>query len=924
MLYAGDFIMNLTTLVFNILGLGLLLLFSAFFSGSETALSALSKIQIQRMRAEDGERRSAIIKFLDDPRRLFITVLFGNTLVNLAFISITGSLILGTLLREQNPAITYVVIILLETVLLLIFGEITPKTFAIKHAEKLSRIVAPPLWFFSKLIYPFRKILRSITDLLLPLFGVHSMVDETPITSEEIRSIVRTTEDHGALDEKEEELLLNIIELHDTKVKEIMVPRLQMVCVEVSETIQKAFQKAKNAGYSRLPVYRKEIDNICGIFYVKDIPRWKDTNLEKLNRKNIYDLTLDDFLNRQNFLNSLNPEHENTLIRAPFFVHLTRDCGSLLAEMTKKNQPVAILLDEFGGVSGMASAEDIVEEVIGEIVDEYDSIPPNMIIKDPSDLSSYLVSGSTSLRSVNKRLKLNLDLSVADTISGYVISLLGAIPSAGESKVDGSSKVSFEVYKMKGKRIELVKIQLKLRKTKKKEDVSSSSSSSSSFMSVLLFFGLCVPFLYSPGTVEGVSIGTHSVVAFVFLLMISLGFLAFYAGAETAVVSASRSKINVLAQYGDNRARIIKRLLQEPNKMLGIVLVGTNLMAAAAGVAGLRLTQYALSGNEELIEIANTLIMTFIILLFCEVLPKTIFRAKADTLALKSAFGLRVSSVFLYPIASLVTKITDPLIRIARDENREEGFRIMREELKLLAKMGEEEGALKKAQLRMIHSILDLESRKAGMIMTPLVDIVAVPEDYNHDSFLKAVAATGYSRIPVYKDRIDNIVGLVNVLDVLYAESQSPTIYSHVQKNILHIPKSKHIFPLLRQLITTKKFMAFVVDEYGGVVGLVTIEDLVEEIMGDIRDEKDIEEEKVIRKISDRVIDCEGKAEIYTLNHTYDMSIPEGDYETIAGYLIENMQKIPKQGEIFETGDFRILILEANEKSIKRIRILMK
>jgi len=915
--------MNLTTLVSNIFGLGLLLLLSAFFSASETALSALSKIQIQRMRAVDGERRSAVIKFLDEPRRLFITVLFGNTLVNLAFISITGSLILETLLRGQNPAIAYVVIILLETVLLLIFGEITPKTFAIKHAEELSRIVAPPLWFFSKLIYPFRKVLRSITDLLLPLFGVHSMVDETPITSEEIRSIVRTTEDHGALDEKEEELLLNIIELHDTKVKEIMVPRVQMVCVEVSETIQKAFQKAKNAGYSRIPVYRKEIDNICGILYVKDIPRWKDINLEKLNRKNIYDLTLDEFLNRQNFLNSLNPEHENTLIRAPFFVHLTRDCGSLLAEMTKKNQPMAILLDEFGGVSGMATAEDIVEEVIGEIVDEYDSIPPNMIIKDPSDPSSYLVSGSTSLRSVNKRLKLNLNLSVADTISGYLISLLGAIPSVGESRVDSSSKVSFEVLKMKGKRIELVKIQSRQRKTEKKEDISSSSSSSS-FMSVLLFFGLCFTFFNSSGRVEEVSIGTHPVAAFVLLLMISLGLLAFYAGSETAVVSASRSKINVLAQYGDNRAKIIKKLLQEPNKMLGIVLVGTNLMAAAAGVAGLRLTQHALSGNEELIEIVNTLIMTFIILLFCEILPKTIFRAKADTLALKSAFGLRVSSVFLYPIASLVTKITDPLIRISREENREGRFRIMREELKLLAKMGEEEGTLKKAQLRMIHSILDLESRKAGMIMTPLVGIVAVPENCDYDSFLKTVAATGFSRIPVYKYRIDNIVGLVNVLDVLYAKSQSPTIYPHIQKSILHIPKSKNIFPLLRQLITTKKFMAFVVDEYGGVVGLVTIEDLVEEIMGDIRDEKDIEEEKVIRKISDRVIDCEGKAEIYALNHTYDTSIPEGDYETIAGYLIENMQKIPKQGENFETDDFRILILEANEKSIKRVRILQK
>jgi putative hemolysin len=917
MLYAGDFIMNLTTLVFNILGLGILLLFSAFFSGSETALSALSKIQIQRMRTEDGERRSAVIKFLDEPRRLFITVLFGNTLVNLAFISTTGSLIYDTLFKGRNPALAYVLAILLETVLLLIFGEITPKTFAIKHAEKLSRIVATPLWLFSKLIYPIRKVLRSITDLLLPLFGVHSMVDETPITSEEIRSIVRTAEDRGALDEKEEELLLNIIELHDTKVKEIMVPRVQMMCVEVSETIQDAFIKAKNAGYSRLPVYRKEIDNICGIFYVKDLPRWRDINLEKLNKKNIDEFTLDEFLNHQNFLNSLNPEQKDTLIRTPFFVHLTRDCGTLLGEMTRKHQPIAIILDEFGGVSGMATAEDIVEEVVGEIVDEYDAIPPNLIIKNPSDPSSYLASGSTNLRNVNKHLKLDLDLSVADTIGGYVISLLGVIPIVGEKKADDPHNVSFEVLKMKGKRIELVKIQPKKRNTGKE-------SSSSSFMVSLLFFGLCITFLHPSIAVGDVSAGTLPVAVFVLLLMISLSLLAFYAGSETAVVSASHSKINVLAQYGDNRAKIIKKLLQEPNKMLGIVLVGTNLMAVAAGMAGLRLTHHILTGHEELIEVVNTFILTFIILLFCEILPKTIFRAKADSLALKSAYGLRVSSVFLYPLASLVTKITDPVIRMARDENREERFRIIREELKLLAKMGEEEGTLKKAQLRMIHSILDLESRKAGMIMTPLVDIVAIPENCDYDSFLKTVAATGFSRIPVYKDRIDNIVGLVNVLDVLYAESRSPIISSNVQKDIILVPKSKHIFPLLRELIKTKKFMAFVVDEYGGVIGLVTIEDLVEEIMGDIRDEKDIEEEKSIRKISDRVIDCEGKAEIYTLNHNYDMSIPEGDYETIAGYLIENMQKIPKKGENFETEDFRILILDADERSIKRVRILMK
>ncbi|MGD9345393.1 MAG: CNNM domain-containing protein, partial [Candidatus Aminicenantes bacterium] len=748
---------------YNILGLCFLLFLSAFFSGSETALSALGRIQIERMRAEDGAQRSEVIKFLEEPRRLFITVLFGNTLVNLAFISITGSLIYDTLFRGQNPAVAYVVAILLQTWLLLIFGEITPKTFAIKHAEKLSRIVAPPLWFFSRVIFPFRRILRWITDLLLPLFGVHSMIDETPITSEEIRSIVISTEDLGALDEKEEELLLNIIELHDTKVKEIMVPRVQMVCIEVSKTIQDAFQMAKEAGYSRLPVYRKEIDNICGIFYIKDIPRWIGVDLEKLNKKNIVDLTLDEFLDHQNFLNSLNPEHENTLIRAPLFVHSTKDTGNLLAEMTKKNQQMAIILDEFGGASGMVTAEDIVEEVFGDIVDEYDAIPPNVILKEPSDPSSFLVSGSTSLRRVNKRLKLDLDLSVADTIGGYVTCLLGAIPKVGERRDDKTKKLTFEILKMKGKRIELIKVQPKQNKKEKKKD--SSSSSSSFFTFLLLFFGLCITFLHSANAGD-TAISSHPTAVFVVLLVLSLALYAFYAGSETAVVSASRSKVNVLAQYGDKRAKTIQKLLREPNKMLGIVLVGTNLMAAAAGVAGLRLTSRFLAGYEELIEVVNTVIMTVVILLFCELLPKVVFRAKADSLALKSAFGLRVSSFFLYPIAISVTKITDPLIKIARDEDKEERFRIMREELKLLAKMGEEEGALKKAQFRMIHSILDLERRKAGMIMTPLVDIVAVPEGCDHDLFLKTAAASGFSRIPVYKDRFDNFIGLVNVLDV--------------------------------------------------------------------------------------------------------------------------------------------------------------
>ncbi|MBN1221729.1 MAG: HlyC/CorC family transporter, partial [Candidatus Aminicenantes bacterium] len=385
--------MSLSDMAFTLLGITLLLLCSAFFSSTETALSALSKIQILRIRKDKRKSSKAIVRFLDEPRRLFISVLFGNTLVNMAFVSITGSLIYNNIFKGKNAAVAYVAAILSQTLVLLIFGEITPKTFAVKHSVKLSRSVASPLWLFSQIIFPFRKILRLFTDILLPFFGVRSVVDKTPITSEEIKASVRATEESGALSPKEGELLYNIFDLQDTRVREVMTPRTQMRCVEVSETIKTAFNKAKSAGHSRLPVYRNEIDNICGIFNVKDLPRWKRTKVDKLGKKSLEELSLDEFLTNQDILGALNPEHKNTLIRPPFFVYKTRDIGSLMREMNKKKQHMAVILDEYGGVSGLVTVEDIVEEVVGEIADEYDPIPYKKITRDSSDPMSYIVPG---------------------------------------------------------------------------------------------------------------------------------------------------------------------------------------------------------------------------------------------------------------------------------------------------------------------------------------------------------------------------------------------------------------------------------------------------------------------------------------------------------------------------------------------------
>jgi putative hemolysin len=914
--------MNIISLVFHFFGLGLLLMCSSFFSGTETGLTALSKAQIQRIREDKKKSSGAIIRFLDEPRRLFITVLLGNTLVNMAFVSITGSLIYNDLFKGRSPGLAYLVAVLTQTLLLLIFGEITPKTYAIKHSEKFSRAVAQPLWLFSIIIFPFRRALRILTDTLLPLFGVRAVVDKTPLTADEIRAIVKITEEHGALDEEEGEIIHNIFELHDIPAKEAMVPRTEMICLEVSQTIQEAFDMTRQAGHSRLPVYRKKIDNICGIFYVKDMPRWKGLKIESLGGRSVEQITIEEFISNSETLKELHPGHENTLIRPPLFVFKTKKIGALMREMTKEKQQMAILLGEYGEVAGLITVEDIVEEVLGEIFDEYDKLSELTITKDPKDPSSLLIPGFVSLRSINKRLKLRLDLAGVDTIGGYVVRLFGAIPTVGDVVTDKVHGLEFEVLKMTGNRVNLVKLRRQIKKEKKGRHFS---------LTLVLIPILIIPTTLLSLSSVGASPAASSpegslfpVAIFSVLLVFSLLCSFFFSGSETAVVSASKAKIDVLAQQENPRALIIKKLWQQPDKMLGIVLVGTNLTLVAAGVAGLRLMSYTIPGREGLQEALNTIVMTLVILIFCEILPKTTFRAKADSLALRSAPGLWISGLLLRPIVVLITKITNFVVRMAGEEDIEEKQRAMREELKLLAQMGEREGVLKVEQLQMIYRVLDLETVTLEKVMTPLVDVVALSRNATVSEFYQRVTETGFSRIPVYEDRIDNLVGLVNVLDVLYSETSSPNIAPYVQRDIRHEPESKKVYSLLRELKRSRKKMVFVVDEYGGIGGLVTIEDLVEEILGDIRDEKDRDEQGDIHQISDRIIECDGKTEIQFINNLYGMGIPFGDYNTIAGYVISLMERIPKSGEFIETNELKIVVLDADLKSIRKVRIQRK
>lgn len=423
----------------------------------------------------------------------------------------------------------------------------------------------------------------------------------------------------------------------------------------------------------------------------------------------------------------------------------------------------------------------------------------------------------------------------------------------------------------------------------------------------------------------GAGNGTQSallITSFAFAVFVCLILSAFYSGSETALVSVNKLRINQLVESKDKKARIIHRLIASPDKMLALTLVGTNLANILIAQYGDRLTEQVLSDtniSDRIQGVISILYVTILLLIFGEILPKTVFRVKADILALRYAYLLRFSEYVLAPLIYFVQTVTKVLVRIIDRGPSELNVDAQREELRLVATMGEQSGNLHAEQRRMIHRLLNIQDRTVRQVMVPLVDIVAIEKTTTCEDFLQIAADSGYSRLPVYDERIYDIIGIVNLLDVIYAENLPDTIGSFIRTDLHVVPESKNINALLREIQQTQHTMVFAVDEYSGIVGLVTVEDLVEEIVGEFADERD--DPDSIHLIAPEIIECEGRTEIDILDEQYGLSIPEGDYETIAGYILERTGSIPETGTELELGDSVITILDADTRAIKKIRI---
>ena len=414
------------------------------------------------------------------------------------------------------------------------------------------------------------------------------------------------------------------------------------------------------------------------------------------------------------------------------------------------------------------------------------------------------------------------------------------------------------------------------------------------------------------GTV-GVSFGE------IVLLVLLFVFSAFFSASETAITTLWPWKVRELAEREEGKGPF-SLLQQDITRFLTTILVGNNLVniAATALVTDLATRAWGSTGVAY-----ATGMMTFLILFFGEITPKSIAVHNADRLArlvVRPVFWL---SVLLYPIGRFFTWVSSLILRALGLEPREQPL-VTEDELKLLLAGAEASGAIEEAEEDMIQSVLELEETQVREIMVPRVDMVAIEHTASLRDFVRLEREYRYSRIPVYKESIDQIVGIAYAKNLLnYVETPEMldrlTVMSLSQPPFF-VPESMSVWNLLLEIRKRKVHMAIVVDEFGGTSGLVTLEDIIEEIVGEIYDETDIEEEQPIQPQEDGSYLIDAQTPLDDVSEALEVELPEGEYETLSGFLYESFGYIPKVGESLDFGGFRFVIESGDERKIDLVR----
>ena len=404
-------------------------------------------------------------------------------------------------------------------------------------------------------------------------------------------------------------------------------------------------------------------------------------------------------------------------------------------------------------------------------------------------------------------------------------------------------------------------------------------------------------------------------------LLVSLLVAAGAAAAETALTSISHIRMRNLAEEGDVKAQRIRRVLEHPDTFLSTILVVSNISVITASTLA---TIIALDTNFSFAEVASTVLLSIIVLIFCEITPKTAAVQNPERVARFLLRPVELFSALLKYVVLALTAITSGMLRAFGVDSRRRGPFLTEDELRLMVEVGEEEGVLEEEEREMIHNVFDLADTAAREVMVPRIDMVTVEADGAVDEATQIIMQGGFSRIPVYDDTINDIIGVLYAKDLLrvLATGQLPEKVRQLPlRSAYFVPESKRLDDLLHEMQRQRVHMAIVVDEYGAVVGLVTIEDLVEEIIGDIQDEYD-KEEQLFERVSETEFLVDAKISVDELNELIEADLPSDDYDTLGGFVYTQLDKIPAVGDIVTFEDLTITVLGTKGRRVTKVKIV--
>lgn len=435
---------------------------------------------------------------------------------------------------------------------------------------------------------------------------------------------------------------------------------------------------------------------------------------------------------------------------------------------------------------------------------------------------------------------------------------------------------------------------------------------------------------------ESDPVGTKILVQIVILLALTL-VNAFFAGAEMATVSVNKNKLKMLEENGDKKAKLIQELLKEPTKFLSTIQVAITLAgyfasgSAAMGISGIAgewLERIGIPYGSQVSFVLVTMILSYFTLVFGELVPKRIALQKAEAISMFTVKPVLIVSKIASPFIKLLIASTNITLRVIGMKSDDLEERITEEEIRSMIEVGQVAGVFNRTEKEMITSIFEFDDKLAKEVMTPRINVYAINIDDPIESYLDEMLEMKYSRIPVYENDIDNIIGILYIKDFLLEARRKGFEHADIRP-ILHkpylVPENKNIDELFKELQQSSKYIAVLIDEYGGFSGIVTIEDLVEEVMGDISDEYDDGEPK-IQKIDNNTYMIDGLITIDELNNKLDLDISSDNYDTLSGLLIDIMGTIPSEGDdrIIELDHLVFKLESIKEKRINKVKLCIE